>query len=83
MLERYNKFTIELDYSFRVFNQSEPPIERFKLDNALNFLIARKEDIELFGDSEGQKESNELKKHFELEGGIPGVLKGRWGVEEK
>lgn len=47
-----------------------------------NLLIAAKESIELFEDEEVKKETKKLKRHFEIEGGIPGILKGKFGGKE-
>jgi hypothetical protein len=59
------------------------PEKFFSFISAINFLVAIKEDIELFGDDESEKESKKLRRHFEIEAGIPGVAKAKWGAEEK
>ncbi|MFH1788325.1 MAG: hypothetical protein ABH834_02975 [Candidatus Altiarchaeota archaeon] len=47
-----------------------------------NLLIAVREDIELFGDKDTDKQIKKIKKHFELEASIPGIAKAKWGAKE-
>lgn len=46
-------------------------------------LEAIYEDIDFFEKNDTEKEASKMKKHFEIEGGIPGLLKGKWGAKDK
>jgi len=82
LLARYNKVsTRKLSSLERILREDEEPI--FDLEGAINFLTAIKEDVELFGDKESEKEAKRIKKHFEAEVGIPGVVKTKWGAKEE
>jgi uncharacterized protein YbaR (Trm112 family) len=55
---------------------------RAALYRAKNLLNAVKEDIELFElDEEAKKEAKKIKRKYEIEGGIPGLLKGKFSKE--
>ena len=44
-----------------------------------NLLIAVKEDIEIFGDKETEKETKKIKRHFKAEVVVPLLGKAEWG----